>query len=118
MPFAHLSVRQAGDVLVIGFTDSAILDTAKVEQIGRELNQIVESRKHSKILLDFANVRLLSSSALGILATLHKRVRQLKQRLVISGLRRDLRKVFSVTGLEKLFEFVDDEAAGLAALIT
>ncbi len=110
-----LLIHQIRDVTVVNFNETSILDAMQVEQIGTQLDDLVEKQARQKILLDFSNVRLLSSSALGVLVTLQKKARQIKGRAVICGLRPELRKVFKITSLDKLFDFYDDESSGLAA---
>jgi len=68
---------------------------------------------HRKIVLDFGQVRFLSSQTLGVLINLNKKVEQIKGKLIICGLRPELSKVFKVTRLDKLLKFARDEEAAL-----
>lgn len=110
---APLLIHQIKDVTVVNFQDTAILDAMVVEQIGKQLDELVENQACRKLLLDFEKVKLLSSSALGILVTLQKKARQIKGRVIICSLKPELRKVFKITSLDKLFEFFDSESEGL-----
>lgn len=110
-----LMIHQIHDVTVVNFNETSILDTAQVDQLGKQLDELVDKQACRKILLDFAKVKLLSSSALGVLVTLQKKTRQIKGRAAICSLRPELRKVFKITSLDKLFDFYDDEAGGLAS---
>jgi anti-sigma B factor antagonist len=65
------------------------------------------------MVLDFCNVKFLSSHALGILLTLNKKLAAIKGNLAICGLRSELMKVFSITSLDKMFKFFPDDAAAL-----
>ena len=85
-------------------------------EISEELNHLVETQHQQKLLLDFMKVKFLSSSALGILVTLRKKVDANKGDLVICGMNPELRKVFKITNLEKLFKFADDEPSAMALL--
>ena len=110
----RLLIHWIRDVTVVNFNDSSILDGAQVEQIGEQLYELVDHKDRKKLILDFSNVQLLSSSALGVLITLRTKAEQIKGRVVLCGLRKDLRKVFKITRLDKLFTFCDDEEKALA----
>lgn len=110
-----LLIHPIRDVVVVNFNDASILDAAQVQQIGEELYALIDQQARRKIVLDFEKVRFLSSSALGILITLRKKADQIKGRVVLCNLRDDLRKVFRITNLEKMFEFHDSEEKALGS---
>lgn len=113
---ANLLVQSIKDVTVVQFQESSILDALMIQEISEELNHLVEAQHQQKLLLDFMKVKFLSSSALGILVTLRKKVDANKGDLVICGMNPELRKVFKITNLEKLFKFADDEPSAMALL--
>ncbi len=109
----RLLIHPVRDVTVVTINESSILDTLQVQQIGEELYHLVDAKALRKIVLDFANVKFLSSSALGVLLTLRKKSAAIKGQIVLCGLRPDLRKVFKITNLDKLFEFHETEEQAL-----
>ncbi len=102
-------------ITLITFQDSTMLDTLAIEQLGRELGDLAAGLRAPKLVLDFRHVKGLSSQMLGVLLTLHKKTESLKGQVVLCGIRPELMKVFVLTGLDKLFRFYPDDAAGLAA---
>ena len=116
---SRVQMQKVQDVTVVGFTASAILDTLHIQQIGDELYGLVDKNAGGRIVLNFAEVKFLSSQALGVLLTMRRKAEQAKTTVVIAGLRKELQKVFKITNLEKLFTFhktKDDalEAFGVA----
>lgn len=111
---ARLLIHPFRDVTVVNFQDASILDTVQVEQIGEELYGLVDAKNRKKLILDFTKVQFLSSSALGVLITLKKKCSAIKGEVVICGMRKELKKVFEITNLQKLFTFTDDEEKALA----
>jgi len=109
----RLLIQPLRDVTVVNFADASILDAQQVQQIGDELYELVDKQARRKIILDFENVRFLSSSALGVLITLRRKSDQIKGKVVLCNLRDDLRKVFKITNLERMFEFYDSEEKAL-----
>ncbi len=112
-PRPSLLVETIRGVTVVNFGDVSILDSVHIDRIGQQLYELVDRFDRRQLVLDFSGVRLLSSQALGVLLTLRKKLQAAKGRLVICGLRPDLRKVFSITKLEKLFKFEPDEEHAL-----
>ncbi|GMU20305.1 MAG: hypothetical protein AMXMBFR13_04020 [Phycisphaerae bacterium] len=112
---ARLLIHPVRDVVVVNFSDSSILDTLQVQQIGEELYQLVDAQARRKIILDFDKVRFLSSSALGVLITLHKKAQAIKGRVVLCNVRDEIRKIFKITSLDKLFEFHEHEEKALGS---
>lgn len=109
-----LLIHSIRDVTVVTFSDTTILDTLQVEQIGEQLYELVDQKACKKLVLDFSNVKLLSSSAIGVLITLKKKLDQIRGQVVLCGLRKDLMRVFKITRLDKMFKFHADEEQALA----
>ena len=113
MSSARLLIQSIKDVTAVRFLESSILDTRLIQQISEQLNELVEARNKKKLLLDFNAVKFLSSSALGLLVTLKKKLDLINGTIVICGMNKELQKVFKITSLDKLFAFADDEESAL-----
>jgi len=109
----RIDVSDVGEVSVVQFSDRKILDESNIQEMGRELFELVE-QKRAKILLNFMNVEFLSSAALGKLITLDKKMKAAKGQLKLSNIRPEIYEVFAITRLNKLFDIHDDEADALA----
>ena len=109
----RIYVSDVGEVSVVQFRDRKILDESNIQEMGRELFELVE-QKRAKILLNFMNVEFLSSAALGKLITLDKKLKAAKGQLKLSNIRPEIYEVFAITRLNKLFDIHDDEADALA----
>ncbi len=109
----RIDVSEVGEVSVVQFRDRKILDESNIQEMGRELFELVE-QKRAKILLNFMNVEFLSSAALGKLITLDKKLKAAKGQLKLSNIRPEIYEVFAITRLNKLFDIHDDEADALA----
>ena len=110
----RLKVLEQGDVLVVEFKDSKILDETVIQEIGNELFGLVDQQFRPKLLLDFSHVDYLSSAALGKLITLHKRIREKKGQLRFCTIKPKIYDVFRITKLDKIFEIHEnrDKALG------
>jgi len=103
-------------VTVVNFRDSSIIDGVVLEDINRELTPLIEQQARRKIILDFSEVRFLSSSMIGMLVNLHKKSLTIKGKIVICGLRDDLMKVFKMARLDKILTFAGDETEAMKRL--
>jgi anti-anti-sigma factor len=68
------------------------------------------------VLLDFANVSYVNSSNLALLLRLRKHQLGRNRKLRLCGLNQAVQAVFSVTGLEALFDFDQQVATALAQM--
>jgi anti-sigma B factor antagonist len=112
----RIKVNESGQVSVVTFVDSKIIDEAEIQELGQELYDLVEREHRKKIVLNFASVEFLSSAALGKLIGFDKRVKQHGAELMLSNIRPEIYEVFAITKLTKLFQIKDDEADALAVL--
>lgn len=81
------------------------------------LLDLVEKRNGADVLLNFAGVNFLNSSNIAKLLKLRKQLHSVTPgKLRLCGISNSVWGVFLVTGLDKLFEFSDDVASGLAML--
>lgn len=110
---SRLLVQGIGDVTIVNFIDASILDMAHIQKIADELYSLVDEKDKRKMVLDFSAVKFLSSQMLGVLLTLQKKIKALKGKVVFCALKPELKKVFQITGLDKLFEFYPDETKAL-----
>src|SRR5262249_11568956 len=108
-------VEDIGDVTVVNFTDRKILDEQNIQIIGEQLYSLVDEAGRRKILLNFGNVEYLSSAALAKLITLNKKRQQTCRRLIPSKIAPQIREVFEITKLNKLFTIHEEEQAALQA---
>ncbi len=111
----RINVSDVGEVAVVKFVDRKILDEANIQELGRELFELVEKDGRKRIVLNFATVEFLSSAALGKLITLNKKARTHGTELKLSNIRPEIYEVFAITRLNKLFDIKDDQADALAA---
>jgi anti-sigma B factor antagonist len=109
----RLEVEDSGDISVVNFVDKKILDEQNIQMIGDDLFRLVDELGRRKILLNFGNVEFLSSAALGKLITMNRKVQAVRGKLILCNITKEIREVFEITKLDKLFTIVGDEASGL-----
>ena len=113
MSHSHLLIQGYAGVTVVSFTESAMLDSRSIEAAGEELFRLPDKLHKQKLIIDFSDLKFLSSLAIGLLLDLRTRVEAIKGRLVLCGVRKETMKVFQITSLDKIFEFFPNDAAAL-----
>ncbi|MDY6912919.1 MAG: STAS domain-containing protein [Planctomycetota bacterium] len=99
----RLKASEQGDVMVIELTDQKILDEINITQLGEQLQAMVQQASHSKFVMDFSSVAHMSSSALGMLITLQKKIREKGGQLRLCNIQPTIHEVFVITRLNEIF---------------
>ncbi len=111
----RLDVNDVGDVTVARFRDEKIMEDPGIQEIGRELFDLVEIDNRKKVLLDLSTVSFMSSAALGKLITLYKKSHSLGSDLKLCGIRPEIIDIFAITRLDRLFDIRANASEGLVA---
>jgi anti-anti-sigma factor len=108
-----MSVEQWSERVLIG-------ELADDPQFTDDMTQILEQCAQTPqldVLLNFAHVNYLNSSNIAKLLKVRKQVAISNERkLILCGVSRQVWGVFLVTGLDRIFEIVEDVPSGLALL--
>jgi anti-sigma B factor antagonist len=112
-----LSSYTKDEILTVAFDDARILDETKLEEVSRDLMELLNKTTEERVILDFRNVKFMSSSMLGKLVQVHKKAGEFKVKLKLCSIDPEIRQVFKITRLDKLFEIESDEAAARAAFM-
>lgn len=110
-----LMTQTNGDVTVVYFTESQILDESKINQLNQELTKVAEKVAGGKLLLNFNDVHFMSSSVLGKLIALNKRCKADQTALKMCNIAPSIMEVFKITNLHKVFEIHEDETTAISA---
>lgn len=99
--------------------DIILVDVPAEPQIADELNaltEIVRDRGDCDVVLDFSGVDIVTSSSLSVLLKLRKLLTDCEHRFVFCNVAPATKSIFTVTGIDEIFEFVDDKFTALAGL--
>jgi anti-anti-sigma factor len=100
----HLDIDPVYDDVVITFKDERMVTEDLLDRIGNDILKLAEQAPPEKwIILDFKNVKFMSSAFLGFLVKVQTTVTQCRGRLKLRNLSPDLFKVFKITQLHKIF---------------
>ena len=115
----RISVDYTDKAVIITFTDERILEEKDIEAVQQGLMSVVEQTERINLVLDFSNVKFLSSAVLGLLIRISKKVYERDGQLKLCNINPKIYEIFKITRLTKIFEiYPDTENAveGLSAL--
>ena len=96
-----------------------LVDLPQEPEMGDELKavtEIIRDRGDCDMVVDFSSIDIVTSSSLSKLLKLRKLVGDCGHRLVLCNVAIATKGIFSVTGLDGVFEFSDDKSAALASI--
>ena len=114
----RLRVRTVERTAVVCFEDAEMLfEERAVHTVGRELHRLIEDEGHTRLVVNFAGVRYLSTEVLAILAGLQRQLDPVRGSIVLCGLDPLLRDMLRITHLERVSEVSGDEAEALGLIL-
>jgi anti-sigma B factor antagonist len=103
-----MSVEYAENAAIITFTDEKILEEKDIQTLGESIVSIVEQGERINLILDFCNVRFLSSAVLGLLIRVSKKVYERDGQLKLCNIDPKINEIFKITRLNKIFDICQD----------
>ena len=101
------------------YSDWPTLDLPPEPEMGDELQSVTElvrDRGDCEVVVDFSKIDIVTSSSLSKLLKLRKLLGDCGHRLVFCSVAPATKGIFTVTGLDGVFEIVDDKFVALASL--
>ncbi len=113
---ANLSIEYIGGVTVVVPTDTKILEEEQIQSLEKTFMSLIEQNAGVRLLIDFSHVQFLTSSVLGLLIRLSRRVSQAEGRLRLCSIAPKILEIFKITRLDKVFEIYKDRQQALEGL--
>ena len=98
---------------IVRIVDQALVQQAHIEEMGRDLLDLIDVGNH-RLILNFAAVERLGSWIIGVVASAHRRCAEADGgKLKLCGLDPQLAEIFSIVGMARELDFQPDEAAAI-----
>ena len=114
----RISVEYAENATITTFTDEKILEEKDIKALQESIMSVIEQGGRINLILDFCNVRFLSSAVLGLLIRLSKRIYESDGQLRLCNINPRIYEVFKITRLTKIFDIYPDVAGAVESLPT
>ncbi|MFC1479262.1 STAS domain-containing protein [Planctomycetota bacterium] len=105
---SSLYIHKEKDITVIEFLEVRMLDDTNINRMAAELTALVDKTTDLRFIIDFSNIKYMSSKVLGKIIALHKQISKRKGTLKLCGLNKDMLEVFKIMKLDKILEIHKD----------
>ncbi len=115
----RISVDYTDKAVIIKFADEKILEDKDIAAVQEAIMSVVEQTQRINLVLDFSNVKFLSSAVLGLLIRVSKKVYERDGQLRLCNINPKIYEIFKITRLTKVFDIypsTENAVEGLAAL--
>ncbi len=99
---------------VVTLADEKILDGEAIKALEDSIMPLIDGAVN--LVIDFSNVRFLSSAVLGLLIRITKRVNENKGRLKLCSISPRIFDIFKITRLDEIFEIYPDVKKAMQTL--
>jgi len=113
-----VAVTYDAQVAVATLARERILEDADLRTLEQTLLPLVAQTDAIRLVIDFSNVRFLTSAALGLLIRIAKKIREQNGRLALCSIQPKILEVFKITQLDRVFQIYPDTHAAVNALAT
>ncbi len=99
--------------------DIVLVELPREPRMRQELKSligIVRDRGDCDVVIDFYNIDIMTSTSISALLRLRKLLADCGHQLIFCNACSATRAIFSVVGLDEIFDFADDKFAAFAAL--
>src|SRR6516162_10451226 len=119
--FTHIACRKDNGVLIVLLLDEKLQGDELADGLRQDFLEALSTHGLNKVVIDFRNVKYLSTAGFRPLLTLHRKLHELRGRMIFCNLTPETAEVFIVTRLISAtrlssapFESADDLPAALA----
>ena len=91
------------------------IDVYTSPRVKETINELIE-KGHYQLVINLEGVRYIDSTGLGVLIGALKKVREHSGRILLVCTNPQIKKIFNITGLVKIFEIFKDEEEALQIL--
>jgi anti-sigma B factor antagonist len=111
-----ISVEYSADATIVTFAESKILEEEDIRGLQESIMSVIGQGGRINLILDFRNVRFLSSAVLGLLIRISKKVYEQDGQLRLCNIGSKIQEIFKITRLTKIFDMYEDLESAIEGL--
>jgi anti-sigma B factor antagonist len=113
----RISVEYAENATIVTFVDEKILEEMDIQSLQASVMSVIEEAERVNLVLDFCNVRFLSSAVLGLLMRISKKVYEREGQLRLCNISPRIYEIFKITRLNKIFDIYENVKSATESLL-
>lgn len=106
----QISIENEGNVTIAILTEEKILQEVDIEGLESSIISLIKEESGINLVINFCNVRFLTSSALGLLLRVIKKMNETRGKLKLCSIDPKILKVFTITHLDQVFDIYDSQS--------
>ena len=111
-----IGVEYAKNATIATLTDERILDEGEVQGLEDSIMPLIEEAGGIRLVIDFGNVKFLTSAVLGLLIRASKKIYESSGQLKLCGINPQILKIFKITRLDRVFDIYEDREKAIQSL--
>lgn len=112
-----LNVEKIGDVALVRFTMSRVLDQSNVNQLGEELDELIDKYYLVRMVVNFERIHYMSSAVMGKLVNLKRKIEKEKGDLRLCGIDDNIWEIFKIMRFDRIFKVFKSEEEAIKGLV-
>ena len=112
----RISVEYSEGATIAILADEKILEDNDIKDIQQSVMALIEQNEKIALVIDFSNVKFLTSSALGLLIRISKKVYESDGMLRLASIDHKILEIFRITRLDKVFEIHADRESAIESM--
>lgn len=112
----RISVEYTERATIVTLADEKILEEKDIRKLQESVMSVIEQAERINLVMDFRNVRFLSSAVLGLLIRISKRVYEQDGQLRLCNINPKVHEIFKITRLTKIFDIYEDIESAVEGL--
>lgn len=113
----NMTVEYIEDTIIVTtLTDEKILEDSQIQALESSFLPLIEKESPIRLIIDFTNVKFLTSSVLGLLIRISKKIYESQGRLGLCCIQPKIFEIFKITRLDKIFEIYTFREGAVDAL--
>ncbi|MCK5565064.1 MAG: STAS domain-containing protein [Planctomycetes bacterium] len=111
-----ISVEYFDNATVVFLSEENILRERDITAIESSVMPLIEKTDGVNLIINFRNVKFLTSSALGLLIRISKKAYENNGKMLLCTISPKIYQIFEITRLDKVFSIYDTQAQALESV--
>ncbi len=116
-PSPQIAVKYEQNATVATLTSEKILEEQDIRALEEALMPLIAQAEIKNMVIDFSNVKFLTSSALGLLIRVNKKVRESSGNLRLCSIDPRILEIFRITRLDSVFDIQPDVESAVRSFV-
>ena len=110
-----VNISGEGNAAIASFSSTCLSDVEEIAVASTRVREYIEQHEPQRVVFDFSGVKFFSSQVLSLLLEARAHLQSRHGQVAICALDTQLRRVFKITNLDKIFTFHCDRQTAIAA---